>query len=365
MANNNSNKDPITVVEYLNEKNNELEYIIPSSAKSHPKHTAIYVTALVGAFIVCYGISGVVHTNNIDKYTETGEGLVTDIDDLGIENAYEQYQAHSLGNDVSTAKNGGYTLNVNSYTVIPSDDGNSLTVQNDSTSFELAGPVSGLNLIDNNLWYVDFTGALHKCDTTSGQQNEIVYTGGPISEPIITSDYLFYITKDGTDRLVRRPVDGGDPLVLVSDPVKDYVIMGNAAIYLTSDKVLNKLSLVTSDSPAKTGSKIADNIDDFQYNGDLIALNKSSLISFEANGSDYKELVADKDVNRILGASYQHIYYSADDKVYDLNTDTMETTELADADGVIYAVDSIDGRTFITRKVHEGDSYVYSNAYLN
>ena len=35
MANKNSNKNSITVVEYLNDKNNELEYIIPSDSKSH------------------------------------------------------------------------------------------------------------------------------------------------------------------------------------------------------------------------------------------------------------------------------------------------------------------------------------------
>ena len=365
MATKNSSKDAITVVEYLNDKNNELEYIIPSDSKSHTKHTAIYVAALAGAFIACYAIGGVVHTNNVDKYIETGDGNITDINDLSEDNAYTVFQNSSLGNDVSIAKNGGYTLSLDGIRAVPSEDGSSVMIQNGATSFTLEGKIDGLNLIGDNLWYVDFTGALHKCSATDGQQNEIVYTGGNITEPIITNDYLFYITKDGTDRLVRRPVDGGDPLVLVSDAVKDYVVVGNTAIYLTLDKSLNSLSLATNDSPSTSAIKIADNIDDFQYNGDLIALNKDKLISFEPDSDNYKELVSDKSVNRLLGASYQHVYYAADGKIYDLNTDTMETTELANADGVIYALDSVDGRAFVTRKVRNGDSYTYSNMYLN
>ena len=121
----------------------------------------------------------------------------------------------------------------------------------------------------------------------------------------------------------------------------------------------------STNSASSSGILLANNISDFQYNGDIIALNAGNLISFETDKSDYKELLMDQSVSALVSSTYQHIYYVENDALYDLNSDTLDSEIVSDINGVSVSIDNVGNRVFATRKVRNGDFYTYSNGYLN
>ena len=145
MAQDNNKDTSLTVLEHLDKQAVCLEALIPSNGKG--KSTLIYIAALMVAFVGCYGCSNIAHSIKIKQNANPDVTVhVSDADDLIYENAYQNYQRTSLGNDISSSKNGGYTLSINEYTAVPNADNTATIVTSAFGSYQIIGnKITGLN----------------------------------------------------------------------------------------------------------------------------------------------------------------------------------------------------------------------------
>ena len=364
MAQDNNKDTSLTVLEHLDKQAVCLEALIPSNGKG--KSTLIYIAALMVAFVGCYGCSNIAHSIKIKQNANPDVTVhVSDADDLIYENAYQNYQRTSLGNDISSSKNGGYTLSINEYTAVPNADNTATIVTSAFGSYQIIGnKITGLNAANDMLYYVLEDGLIHCCNALDGTNDMVLAGNCKASHLIVAEGYLFYIDSHNGNCLTRCAIDGSDLKVVSHQKINSYVILGGDLIYMTENEKLYRSSNVMGDV-FPDGELIAENISDFQYNGDIIALNAGNLISFEVDKTDYKELIMDQTVTSLAGAAYQHVYYTENGALYDLNTDDLTSTQITDNIGVVLSIDNIDNRIFATRKVRNGDYYTYDNQYLN
>ena len=366
MAQNKNTNTTLTVLEHLDNQTAHLEALLPSGGKVKSKSTLLYIAALIAAFIICYGYASIAHSIRIKQNAKSDVSVnAANANDLSYENAYQNYQQTSLGNDISSAKNGGYTLSFNGYTIVPNADYTAISVASNLDTYKIVGNgIAGLNLVGDVLYYTSEDGTIHSCNAADGSNDTVIPIEGSAFHLTVAEGYLFYIDSLNDNCLTRCSTDGSDPKVVSYRNIKSFVIVGGDAIYLAGDGKLYRSAGVTDDA-SSTGAPIAENISDFQYNGDIIALNAGNLISFEVDKADYKELVMDQSVGSLVGATYRHVYYTKDGTLFDLATDTLTTEQVADDIGVVISVDNVDDRIFATRKVRNGDYYAYSNQYLN
>lgn len=366
MAQDNNKDTSLTVLEYLDNQAARLEALIPSKGKVKGKSALIYIVALMVVFVGCYGCSNIVHSIKIKQNANPDVTVhASDADDLIYENAYQNYQRASLGNDISSSKNGGFTLSINGYTAVPNADNTATIVTSAFGSYQIMeNKMTGLNTANNMLYYISEDGLIHCCNAVDGT-NDTVFAGNcRASHLIVAEGHIFYIDSLNGNCLTRCATNGADLKVVSYQKVKSYVIVGGDAIYLTENENLYRSPNVMGDV-FSDGELIAENISDFQYNGDIIALNAGNLISFEVDKTDYKELVMDQNVTSLAGAAYQHVYYTENGALYDLNTSDLTSTQIADNIGVVLSIDNVNDRIFATRKVRNGDYYTYDNQYLN
>ena len=354
-----------TISEYLDDQTARLEQFTPSGTASRKRNIQIYIAALIAAFAISYGYANISHSMKIKRNAKLGAELIIEsADDFTYENAYWNYQNDYLGNDISTAKNGGYTLALNGYYITPNADNSGLTITHNSISHQLqVAGVTGLNVIGKSLYYI-CDGKIHACNVADGSNDVVLPTDGMAANLIAVGEFLFYIDTTNSNTLMRISMSDAQVTALPFSNIKAYVIVGNEAIYLTYQGELYKTSKVTGET-SSSAALLANNISDFQYNGDIIALNGGNLISFETDKKYYRELVVDQSVVKLEGASYQHVYYLEDGSLFDLNTNSGEIRKITDAVGVVLSIDNVNGRIFATRKVRNGDFYAYDNSYLN
>lgn len=365
MAQKDNQNNSLTVMDYLDNQTAALEALIPTGIKGKRNTTLIYVAALLVAFGISYGIGRVMHSATVKANADPDKTIsVSDANSLTYENAYQYYQQSNLGNDIGISKNGGYVLSLNGYTIVPNTDGTALNVNTGDHTYEIvAADVSGLNLIGDTLYYVT-ANTIHSCNAADGSNDTIVPISADISQLIAADNFLFYIDAANGNNLMRCTLDGADITTISYRSIQSFVIVGGDAICLTSDGELYRF-VNSAASASSSGILLANSISDFQYNGDIIALNAGNLISFETDKSDYKELVMDQSVSALVSSTYQHIYYVESGTLYDLNSDTLDAEKVSDISGVSISIDSIGDRLFATRKVRNGDYYTYSNGYLN
>lgn len=366
MSQNNTKNTSLTVSEHLDNQTAHLEALLPAGGKVKSKSTLFYIAALIAAFIICYGYASIAHSIRIKQNAKSDVSVnAANANDLSYENAYQNYQQTSLGNDISSAKNGGYTLSFNGYTIVPNADYTAISVVSNSGTYNIVGNgIAGLNLVGDTLYYTSEDGTIHSCNAADGSIDTIIPIEGSASHLTAAEGYLFYVDSLNDNCLTRCSADGSDPKVVSYRNIKSFVIVGGDAVYLTEDGKLYRSAGTTGDA-SSNGALIAENISDFQYNGDIIALNAGNLISFEVDKADYEELVMDQSVCSLVGAAYQHVYYTKDGTLFNLATDTLTTEQVEDDIGVVISVDNVDSRIFATRKVRNGDYYVYDNQYLN
>lgn len=365
MAQKENQNTSLTVMDYLDNQTATLEALIPSSIKGKRNSTLIYIAALLVAFGISYGIGSAMHSATIKANANPDKAVnVSDANSLTYENAYQYYQQSNLGNDIGISKNGGYVLSLNGYTITPNTDGTALSVNTGDHTYEItATDVSGLNLIGDTLYYVT-ANTIHSCNAADGSNDTIIPIDGDFSQLIAADNFLFYIDAANGNNLTRCTLDGTDITIVSYRSIQSFAIVGGDAICLTSDGELYRFANST-DSASSSGILLANNISDFQYNGDIIALNAGNLIAFETDKSDYKELVMDQSVSALVSSTYQHVYYVENGVLYDLNSDTLDSEKVSGISGVSISIDSIGDRIFATRKVRNGDFYNYSNGYLN
>ena len=365
MAQKDNQNNSLTVMDYLDNQTAALEALIPTGIKEKRNTTLIYVAALLVAFGISYGIGSVMHSATVKANADPDKTIsVSDANSLTYENAYQYYQQSNLGNDIGISKNGGYVLSLNGYTIVPNTDGTALNVNTGDHTYEIvAADVSGLNLIGDTLYYVT-ANTIHSCNAADGSNDTIVPIDADISQLIAADNYLFYIDAANGNNLMRCTLDGTDIATVSYRSIQSFAIVGGDAICLTSEGELYRFANSTN-SASSSGILLANNISDFQYNGDIIALNAGNLISFETDKSDYKELLMDQSVSALVSSTYQHIYYVKNGALYDLNSDTLDSEKVSDINGVSVSIDNVGDRVFATRKVRNGDFYTYSNGYLN
>lgn len=105
-------------------------------------------------------------------------------------------------------------------------------------------------------------------------------------EPILTSDYLYYIDSSSGRKLKQYRLSDGAQEVLESANIKQYAVYGKYLIALGDDWNLRKINTETKESKILVG-----NIQRFFAGSNLVAQNGDKIITVSLDGSHCEDLI--------------------------------------------------------------------------
>lgn len=354
-----------TVADYIKQQNNTLSKIVgvkPSHSKKSADSRIILIVLLVIAFVVSYLLGSKINTSASRKYLDTQEGTITSITDLTYKNSYRIYEGQSLGNDINTSLNGGFTYVSQDLTVAPSSDGTQTIATTANSSFVLCdGIAKSISFYNGSIYFISPTHQLMSCDM-SGTVAAVSEVPQPIRNAQIMDGILYFQTE--SNGIERCNLETKETTTVTLDSVKSFACIGEDILYLTFSRDL-KILHHAAETDSSEGNTLAHNIDKFFYNGDVVAQNADKIISFEADGTHSKTLA--ESVQAVVGADYGHVLYQKDDVIYDFNTLENETISLASAvsQGVIVGVDKINSSWLLIKQNRVSNDYLYECSSLN
>lgn len=354
-----------TVADYIKQQNNTLSKIVgvkPNHSKKSTDPRIILITLLAMAFVFSYLLGSKINTSAARKYLDSQVGSITSITDLTYKNTYQIYERQSLGNDINTSLNGGFTYGTQDLTVAPSSDGTQTIVTTANGSFVLYdGVAKSINFYNGTIYFITPTHQLMYSDM-SGNIAEVSDVPQAIRNAQIMDGILYFQTE--SNDIARYNLETKETATVTSDSVKSFACIGQDILYLTFSRDLKVLHSAAA-ANASAGNTLAHNIDKFFYNGDIIAQNADKITSFEADGTHPKTLV--ENIQDVVGADYGHVLYQKDDVIYDFNTLEDETLSLSNSSnqGVVVGVDKFNSSWFLINRSRASNDYLYECSSLN
>lgn len=355
----------ITVADYIKQQNNVLSKIVgvkPNHSKKIADPRIILIVLLAIAFVVSYLLGSKISTSASQKYLDSQEGTITSITDLTYKNSYQIYEGQSLGNDINTSLNGGFTYGTQSLTVTPSSDGTQTVATTANGSFALCdGIARSINFYNETIYFITPAHQLMSCNL-SGTIAAVSEVPQPIRNVQIMDGILYFQTE--SNGIERYNLETKELTTVTPDSVKSFACIGEDILYLTFSRDLKILHHAAA-ADSSEGNTLAHNIDKFFYNGDIIAQNADKIISFEADGTHQKTLA--ESVQAVVGADYGHVLYQKDDVIYDFDTIKNEAISLSSVadQGVIVGVDQLNSSWLLIKRNRASNDYLYECSSLN
>lgn len=354
-----------TVADYIKQQNNTLSKIVgvkPNHSKKSADSRTILIVLLVIAFVVSYLLGSKINTSASQKYLDTQEGSITSITDLTYKNTYQIYEGQSLGNDINTSLNGGFTYGTQDLTVTPSSDGTQTVATTANGSFALCdGIARSINFYNESIYFITPAHQLMSCNL-SGTIAAVSEVPQPIRNVQMMDGILYFQTE--SNGIERYNLETKELTMVTPDSVKSFACIGEDILYLTFSRDLKILHHAAA-ADSSEGNTLAHNIDKFFYNGDIVAQNADKIISFEADGTHQKTLA--ESVQAVVGADYGHVLYQKDDVIYDFDTIENEAISLSSVadQGVIVGVDQLNSSWLLIKRNRASNDYLYECSSLN
>lgn len=354
-----------TVADYIKQQYNTLSKIVgvkPNHSKKSTDPRIILITLLVIAFALSYLLGSKINTSAARKYLDSQVGSITSITDLTYKNTYQIYEGQSLGNDINTSLNGGFTYGTQDLTVTPSSDGTQTVATTANGSFALCdGIARSINFYNESIYFITPAHQLMSCNL-SGTIAAVSEVPQPIRNVQMMDGILYFQTE--SNGIERYNLETKELTMVTPDSVKSFACIGEDILYLTFSRDLKILHHAAAADPSE-GNTLAHNIDKFFYNGDIVAQNADKIISFEADGTHQKTLA--ESVQAVVGADYGHVLYQKDDVIYDFDTIENEAISLSSVadQGVIVGVDQLNSSWLLIKRNRASNDYLYECSSLN
>lgn len=257
--------------DFLNQLKAESDKAGNSKSKKMRRQVIASIVVILTIAIVCGGV----YYNHLKEeeiylsFINTSEdapfqGSLVDL--LGYKDTFEIWNERDTSNDVNVLLSGGKCLLRDEIVIHPSEDGSGISIASGEEFFNIIAPASYFNLHGNDLYYRDDSSRdIYRFDTEN-KQTSCFYSGN-VGAIFATADRLYFTDYDAGGSLMSIDFDGSNKVLVLEHPISSFVICGDTVICL--DNMQNLLKMSLSDSQPE---KIADHVERFFINGDLIVL---------------------------------------------------------------------------------------------
>lgn len=241
------------------------------------------------------------------------------IDLLSYKDTFEVWNERDTGNDVNILLSGGKCLLRGSMEIHPCEDGSGIRIVSGEEFSDVIGPASYFNLQDTGLYYRDDSSrGIFRFDTES-KQTTCLYNGN-VGAMFVTGNKLYFTDYNENGSLMSMDFDGENKTLVIEHPISSFVICGDTVICL--DNMQNLLTMNLSDLRPKV---IADHVERFFVNGDLIVESDQIIFSVDLNGNDVVELYQSEDSSmRLVGVADDAILYQENGVLFGLENGSSE-----------------------------------------
>jgi hypothetical protein len=256
--------------------------------------------------------------------------------------AYTKFEKDKLGNKGNNIMNYGLVCRGDDFVVYEKIENNSrmLVVQKDGVENVISNEdVEYINTDNRVIYYVKKSdNSIYKNDFDGNEQQ---FVGDIASgEMLLYDGTLYFINNNDNCNVYSLNISGDkQPEKIIEDKVVKFVVSGNYIIYLNDKNVIGKYDL-----DSKLISQIQNKIEDFCYNGSIIALNNKKLIQFKSSGKNAKILLEDDVI--LLNSDAEYVYYSKGGDLFQYEISSETETKLIEGYDVYKAVYKVDSKLF-------------------
>ncbi|MDY3740865.1 MAG: hypothetical protein SO022_10440 [Selenomonadaceae bacterium] len=227
---------------------------------------------------------------------------------INYKDIFNKWNKISTGNDVNSTLSGGKLLVLNDKIISGIDVKNNI-------EYVCIDGASYLNKYDHNIVYRnDYDRKIYSYNLEDNKK-EIVYEGN-CGEVFCDSLGIYFIDYGNNAHVVYM---NKEKVIsdITDEAVSSFVICGKYILYLNTNHNLLVKNIYTNDTKI-----IADNVERFFMNGNIIIERKNKIISINPTGNKSREVYNSDDVDmRVIGLVGKDIYIKEKNKVVKLGED--------------------------------------------
>lgn len=263
----------ITKAEYLAALRSEVAATSKKREKATKRKRLISAVLGIGTIILIgLGVAGtsIERTNNFKKFS-AGEIDAT-FEMLNGSGVFSVWNEQNLGNDINTILGGGKVLSHQGVLVIPTADGNSVTV-NGQVSGTIPSSISYINICDGAIYYRE--NATRKICSYAPQSDTITTVIDTNAGELLVADgRLYYVDHSDNGKVISTDTNGQDKQIAIDQPVTSFVVCGSDIIYLGADQTLYRKDGTDS------ATMLMSNVERFFLNGNLVVESGDTVFQF-------------------------------------------------------------------------------------
>lgn len=314
----------ITKQDFLNQLKDESDKAGESKSKKMRHRVIASLVVILTIAIVCGGVfytqlkEEEVYLSFINSSAdEPFQGSLADL--LSYKDTFEIWNERDTGNDVNVLLSGGKCLLQDNIMIHPSEDGSGISIASGEDFSDIIDPASYYNLHGTDLYYRDDSSRdIYRFDTES-KQTSCLYNGN-VGAIFVTADKLYFTDYDEGGSLMSMDFDGSNKVLVIERPICSFVICGDTVICLDNMQNLLKMNLTNSEP-----EQIADHVERFFINGDLIVESDQTIFSVDLHGNDVLELYRSEEPSmRLVGVTDDTILYQENGVLFGLTNGTSE-----------------------------------------
>ena len=324
----------ITKAEYLAALQSEADAAGKKNEKAAKRRRILAVVLGFGTIIMI--ALGVICTkkeraDNFRKFSAGEIGVTFEF--LNENGVCDVWNEQNLGNDINTILGGGRILSQHGVLVLPTADGNSVTINGQSSGM-IPGSISYINIHDGTIYYREnATRKICSYSLESGVINTVIDTNA--GELLVTNGRLYYVDHSDNNKVVSTDTAGQDKQININEPVTSFVVCGDDMIYLGADQTLYR-----KDSTGSTTALIP-NVERFFFNGNIVAESDDTVFQFTAERQNavllHQSSAADM---QLVGACADGVFIQESGKLFFI--DHSNTTTIASDAHMLYQSVSVD-----------------------
>lgn len=338
-------ENSMSAKEYLANKRKEIEEneIKNKARVSKLKRvTGMFACAIVVLTALSYGASKLFIEHKYNSYITGSSNGSVDIELIEYKDAYQKFQNELLGNKGNNIMNYGLVCQGNDFVAYENvkDNKNTLVLlKNNVENIISNSDVEYINTDNKFLYYVKKSDrGIYKNDMQGNEQQLV--SDMSAGEMLLYNGNLYFVNNTDNQSIYKVSIEGQvSPEKVVDNRVVKFVISGSSIIYIDDNNKINKF-----DMDSKLIASIQDKMEDFCYNGSILALNNRKIISFSSSGKNAK-ILTEGNIT-LLNSDNDYIYYSKDGGLYQFEIASETETKLIEGYDVYKAVYKIDSKLF-------------------
>lgn len=282
-------------VDYLEqlEKDAKSHASLKSSAGQKRLVKQLAVLSIAAVVFTGIGLAG----TKYQRESAYASGTAPVFENLGYKDNFERLKQLPIGNDINVLMDGG--------NIISTEDVHAASFQ--ANGFQQIAGASYLNEIDHHLIYRDDKDRHIYIMQPNGQKKVAMFNGNA-GEVYCVGGHTYFIDFGNQSRVEVLDSGSDEPRAITKESVKSFAVCNDSIVYLTTGNVLKHQALKND-----TGVQLANNIQSFFLNGDIVAQSGKNIIKFTTSGElPEKVYTSSASDFRLLGATKDAVYFQED-----------------------------------------------------